>query len=410
MRKLYSINQPFFLVNFSKKNTTKMLFFACKFYQKALYYFLVNIFYTAKHMWLFRTNLYYFFTQNGFTFTDRLLLASLVFIAIFALLALCRTLAEFIINQLENRFRNNHFKIWLNITNNLSYPFIIFTSLFAASFGFYVSPTISNNFDNLYIFILILVVINFVREVITNSIRLFLMNKEDISKEAINTATNFVNVTSLIVLWILAILLFLQFSQFDTQALLGGLGIASIIIAFAFQSFLKDIFAFFSIYIDRSFAVGDYIVFGKVEGTIKEIRLRTTKITALKGHDIIVPNDKITSGIIENFNRLPRRRVSLNFLLTSALSVKKTRLIAGQIYQILLENTSFLEKIDIKAVVFDEITSQGLRFKIIYYFRGSNYMEHLQYKEKINLIILEILEKNHAPLVQISDFSASSSE
>lgn len=361
-------------------------------------------------MWLFRTNLYYFFTQNGFTFTDRLLLAGLVFVAIFALLALCRTLAEFIINQLENRFHNGRFKIWLNITNNLSYPFIALTSLFAASFCFYVSSTISQNFDHVYIFILILVIINFIREVITNFIRLFLMNKENISKEAIKTATNFVNVTSLIVLWILAALLFLQFSQVDTQALLGGLGIASIIIAFAFQSFLKDIFAFFSIYIDRSFAVGDYIVFGKVEGTIKEIRLRTTKITALKGHDIIVPNDKITSGIIENFNRLPRRRVSINFLLTNSLSAKKSRLITEQVYQALLESTTFSEKIDIKAVIFDEITSQGLMFKIIYYFCGSNFMEHLQYKEKINLIILEILEKNHASLVQVPDLSSHANE
>lgn len=361
-------------------------------------------------MWLFRTNLYYFFAQNGFTLTDRFLLASLLFVTIFAFFALCRTLAELIINQLENRFQNGRFKIWLNITNNLSYPFIILTSLFAASFCFYISSSISQSFDNIYIFILILAIINFIREVITNFIRLFLMNKEDISKEAIKTATNFVNVTSLIVLWILAILIFLQFSQVDTQALLGGLGVASIIIAFAFQSFLKDIFAFFSIYIDRSFAVGDYIVFGNVEGTIKEIRLRTTKITALKGHDIIIPNDKITSGIIENFNRLPRRRVSLNFLLTSSLPANKSRLIAEQLYQSLLENTSFLEKIDIKAVVFDEITSQGLRFKIIYYFRGSNYMEHLQYKEKINLLILEILEKNHAQLVQISDFSSNTSE
>ncbi len=352
-------------------------------------------------MWSIRSNLYYFFLQNGFTLADELLLALLTFFIVFSFLSLCRLIFEIIFTQLENRFQNGRFKIWLSIADNLSYLFIFLTALFTASFCFYLSPAISKFFDGIYIFILVFVVINFIREFLSNSVRIFLMSKSNVSKEAIKTAINFTDVVSLIVLWILVVLIFLQFSDYDAQALLGGLGIASVIVAFSFQNTLKDVFAFFSIYIDRSFAVGDYIVFDDVEGTIKEIRLRTTKITALKGNDIIIPNDKITSGIIENYNRLPRRRVSINFTLEPNLSPQKSKDFVAQLYDNLIGDTTFTEKLDIRCVTLDEITDQGLRFKVIYYFHGSSYMEHLQYKEKVNLIILETLEKNKISLVQI---------
>ncbi|MDO5561745.1 MAG: mechanosensitive ion channel family protein [bacterium] len=349
-------------------------------------------------MW--RLNIYYFFTQNGFNLSRQLLLALLLAVLVIAFLSFCRCLAELVLNQLENRFQNGRFKIWLSIANNLSYFFIVFTGLFLASFCFYVPYKLGQTLDALYTFVLVWTVINFIREMIGNSIRLFLMNKENVSKEAIKTALNFTDVMSLIVLWVIAGIVALQFADYNIQGLLGGLGVASIIVAFSLQSALKDVLAFFSIYIDRSFAVGDYIVFGNIEGTIKEIRLRTTKITALKGNDIIIPNDKLTSGIIENYNRLPRRRVSLSFTVDSDLSSACCRQFLRDLQEALDNEPSFIDKITVKSVVFDVISDQGLIFKIIYNIKGGDYLEHLHFKEEINLLILDILAKNKIKLIE----------
>ena len=349
-------------------------------------------------MW--RLNLYYFFTQNGFNWQEELLLACLIFILTVAFLSFGRTLAELIINQLENRFQNGRFKIWLSITDNLSYFFIVITGLFLASFCFYLPYKVGQGWDWFYGFILLWTVINFIREMISNSVRLFLMSKANASKEAIKTALNFTQVVTLIILWVLAGILLLQWADYNIQGLLGGLGIASVIVAFSLQSALKDVLAFFSIYVDRSFAVGDYIVFGNIEGTIKEIRLRTTKIMALKGNDVIIPNDKLTSGIIENYNRLPRRRVSLSFTVSSNLSAAACQELIRDLQEALENEPTFIDKINVRSVVFDLITEQGLVFKIIYHVKGGDYLEHLHLKESINLLILQTLAKNKIELVQ----------
>ncbi len=356
-----------------------------------------------------RHNLYYFLLQSGFDTSDRLILAGLIFLIVLSFLVFARLLSELIITQLENKFQNGQFKIWLSITNNLNYPFIILTALLAASFTFYLPLRLSQIIDGIYLFILVFLFINFLREVISNSIHIFLLNKKDVSPEAIKTVINFTNVTTFIVLWILAILIFLQFSAVDTQALLSGLGVASVIVAFSFQSMLKDVFAFFSIYIDRSFAVGDYIVFDNIEGTIKEIRLRTTRITALGGNDAIIPNDKITSGIVENYNRLPRRRVSINFTVQNNLSATRSKEFIEQLFANLTSDTNLLDKIDFRTAVLDDISSLGIRYKVIYFFRSGDYLDHLEHKQRVIHLIMQTLTANKLKLVSAPELSLDSS-
>ncbi len=353
-------------------------------------------------MWQWRQNLYFFLNQHGFDHGQDFLLALIIFVLVFSFLAGGRSLAELIIYQLEKKFVNGRFKIWLKLTKNLYYPFIFLTALFAASFCLYLPEKLMFVLDRLYLFLLVMILINSLKDFISNSIYLFLTNKENVSKEAIKTVINFSNVASTIILWTITILIVLQFSTVDANALLGGLGIASIVVAFSLQNALKGILAFFSIYVDRSFSVGDYIVFGKVEGTIKEIRLRTTKITALKGNDVIVPNELLVTGIIENYNRLIRRRVSLSFGVRTDTTAKQIKSVLQQVRSTLTTSATFVDEVDVRSLVFDQITNEGLILKIIYFFKGGNYLDHLQCKEKVNLAVVEILEKEKVKLVQLN--------
>ena len=52
------------------------------------------------------------------------------------------------------------------------------------------------------------------------------------------------------------------------------------------QNILGDIFSSFTIYMDKPFEVGDFIIVGDVMGTVEKIGLKTTRIKALQADRI----------------------------------------------------------------------------------------------------------------------------
>ena len=85
------------------------------------------------------------------------------------------------------------------------------------------------------------------------------------------------------IIWVMAILLVAQNLGFNITALVAGLGIGGVAIAFALQGVLSDVFASFSIYFDKPFQTGDFIVIGDEMGTVKHIGIKTTRIETLEG-------------------------------------------------------------------------------------------------------------------------------
>jgi len=72
----------------------------------------------------------------------------------------------------------------------------------------------------------------------------------------------------------------------------AGATILAAVIGFGAQSFLRDIIAGFSVVFEGQYSVGDFIEVEptKAAGIVEEFGLRTTKIRALSGETIFVPN------------------------------------------------------------------------------------------------------------------------
>ena len=115
-----------------------------------------------------------------------------------------------------------------------------------------------------------------------------------------------------VILWILGILFVLSNLGVNVTSLLAGLGIGGIAVALAAQNILSDLFNSIVIYFDQPFSPGDYIVVGKDQGTVEKVGLKTTRIKALSGEQIIIPNKDIAASRINNYKRLERRRVSFD--------------------------------------------------------------------------------------------------
>jgi len=99
--------------------------------------------------------------------------------------------------------------------------------------------------------------------------------------------------TSRVVIALITLVLILSEVGINVGALLAGFGIAGIAIAFAAQSFVKDIISGFIVSIENQYNVGDVVSVGGVTGVVEAMNLRRTTLRDLDGILHIVPNGEI---------------------------------------------------------------------------------------------------------------------
>ncbi|MGM5482189.1 MAG: mechanosensitive ion channel family protein [Nanobdellota archaeon] len=192
-----------------------------------------------------------------------------------------------------------------------------------------------------------------------------------------------------IFLVIIAVLLLLSNFGINISSLLAGVGIGGIAIAFALQNILSDLFSSFSIYFDKPFVEGDFIVIGNDLGTVKRIGLKSTRIQTLQGQELIVSNNELTSTRINNYKKLEERRVVFTIGVVYSTPVKKLEKIPGIIKEI-IGNT---QKARFDRANFKSYGDFSLVYEIVYYAETADYNEYMDINEKINLGIAKEFEK-----------------
>lgn len=94
----------------------------------------------------------------------------------------------------------------------------------------------------------------------------------------------------------------------DITPLLAGVSIGSLAFALAAQETIKNLFGSVTLYSDKVFESGDWIIAEDVEGTVEEIGIRSTKIRTFNDSIITVPNGKLADMKINNMGKRNYRR------------------------------------------------------------------------------------------------------
>lgn len=190
-------------------------------------------------------------------------------------------------------------------------------------------------------------------------------------------------------LWIGVGIVLLQNLGVNVSAIVGGLGIGGIAVAFALKEILADILAYFSIQFDKPFQEGDSIVIGDDRGTVKHIGLKSTRLQSVQGEELIIPNQDLTGSRLRNFKKMGKRRVVFGFGVAYETPTKKIKKIPGIIKNIFAGRK--LAELD--RVHFKELGDFSLNFEVVYHFKGRNYRAYLGSQQAINLAILEEFER-----------------
>ena len=183
---------------------------------------------------------------------------------------------------------------------------------------------------------------------------------------------------------------------YDLSGLITGLGLSSVVIALAAQELVENLLSGMAIVSDKPFELGDYVRIGDYEGTVIDIKFRSTKIRMTDNTIVTIQNAKIVSGAVINISKIEKRKLALSYgipLDTSSIKVKE---LIESIKMLLYSNTEVMANSVI--VYINEITQNAIKIEIFAYLSIVDYTEFLNFKTKVNLSIIKLLEDKNIKL------------
>lgn len=189
--------------------------------------------------------------------------------------------------------------------------------------------------------------------------------------------------------WSIAFIFVLDNLGFNVSAVVAGLGIGGIAVALAAQTILGDLFNYFVIFFDRPFEEGDSIVFEEYQGVIENIGIKSTRIRALGGEQIVISNSNLTGAKIRNYKRMAQRRVLFSLGVIYETPKEKLEKIPGLIRSMIeaAPNTRF------DRAHFKEFGEFSLNFEVVYFAVGADYNAYMDTRQKINFAILDVFAR-----------------
>ena len=197
---------------------------------------------------------------------------------------------------------------------------------------------------------------------------------------------------------ITAFLVALQTLGFSISGVLAFGGIGGIAVGFAAKDLLANFFGGLVIYLDRPFAVGDWVRSPdrQIEGTVERIGWRQTIIRGFDTRPLYIPNSTFTSIAVENPSRMRNRQIY------ETIGIRYAD--AGAMGAIVAEVEAMLrahDEIDTDGylmVNFNAFAPSSLDFFIYCYTRTTLWARYHQVKQDVLLRILEIIDRHGAEI------------
>jgi small-conductance mechanosensitive channel len=250
-----------------------------------------------------------------------------------------------------------------------------------------VNPTVYRIIEIAVLVVLTIFVVRLILTLVGYGFENYWFKKETESSRRLGQKVLFTSVR--VILWTVAGIILLDNLGVKVSALIAGLGISGIVIGFALQAILKDLFNYFVIFFDRPFEIGDFIIVGDLMGTVEHVGLKTTRVTSLGGEQLVFSNTDLTDSRIRNYKKMQKRRVVFSLGVTYDTDSQQLKEIPEIITEIIndTENTRF------DRALFFSYVDFILIFEIVYYVMSNNFNKYMSIQQEINFRIKEEFEK-----------------
>jgi MscS family membrane protein len=176
----------------------------------------------------------------------------------------------------------------------------------------------------------------------------------------------------------------------NVAAVLTGLGIGGIAIAFAAQKTLENLFGGIMIISDQPIRVGDFCRAGEHMGTVEHIGLRSTLIRTLERTVVSVPNGQLAVLSLENYAARDKIWFHHVLRLRYETTAEQLRYVLAEIRRMLYQHP--IIETSSARIRFVGLGISSFDLDVFAYVLESRYTIFLQVQEDLLLRILEIVE------------------
>lgn len=192
-----------------------------------------------------------------------------------------------------------------------------------------------------------------------------------------------------LVVWMLVFLPVLNNLGIQITTLIAGLGIGGVAAALAVQNVFGDLIASLTIYFDRPFDVGDFIIVGSEPGTVKRVGVRSTRVQSLWGQEIVFANSELIKNPINNYKRMKERRIQFEFGVVYETPMAQVE----KIPQMVREIVDADNRMRFDRAHFLSYGDYALVFQVVYYVLSPEYNVYMDVQQHINLELGRRFEK-----------------
>ena len=183
---------------------------------------------------------------------------------------------------------------------------------------------------------------------------------------------------------------------YEVTTLIAGLGVGGIAVALAAQKSLENLIGAIMIYASQPVRVGDFCKFKDTVGTVEEIGLRSTKLRTLARSVVHIPNAMFSAEEIENLTQRDKILYRTRLRLSYEVEPDKIRQLLDDI-RAMIQQQDFIDD-ENSRVRFLEFGKYSQELELFLYLLTSDFAEYLEYREKVNLILVDTLAANSVKL------------
>lgn len=177
----------------------------------------------------------------------------------------------------------------------------------------------------------------------------------------------------------------------NVGALIAGLGVGGIAIAFAAKETLENLLASFMVLLDKPFTIGDWVKIGGVEGNVEKIGFRSTRIRTFDKSLIAIPNRKMIDDNLENLSERGMRRVVLTVGAIYGLSRNKLEMLMEE----MRKNITAIENITGNTIVhLESFGDSSVNIQIVYFVKVEEGIDFGNVKQQVLFSIYESMYRH----------------
>lgn len=183
----------------------------------------------------------------------------------------------------------------------------------------------------------------------------------------------------------------LQNLNVDVGSLLAGLGLSGLAVALASKDTISNLFGSVTIFVDKPFAIGDWVVASGVEGVVEEVGFRSTRIRTFYNSLVTVPNSKFTDAIVDNYGMRRYRRCRTTLGLTYDTTPERIEAFCDGVRALIKAHPATRK--DYYEVHFSGYGDFSLNIMLYFFFDVPDWSDELRARHEIYLDILRLAKR-----------------